>query len=180
MIIQNPTFAPGSLNTVATASLATYTSRVTPTGWQLYSTDTDFWNGGSQNIPTITPSYTILSGSSVTFTVPSGFNNTKVLFNMHNWGDVYISNVGMGALRYAISGSLVGGLAAGVAMTSWACPLPAGSTPRWNATAVWQLTNVTPGTYDVQFGVGRELESGSINAVIAWGTETKVEVFIQP
>lgn len=179
MRIDEPTFAPGGLNTVASASLATRTRTTSPTGWQLYSVDTNMHNIGSQNILT-SANFIFLSGSNLTFTVPAGFSATKVVFNHWNWGDAGSNSPAIGSLRYSISGSIVGGNVSGLGMVSWSSPSNATQTSRWNATSVHEVFNATPGTYTTRLGVIREAEAGGVTGLVSWNVSARVEVYVQP
>lgn len=161
------------------ASLATRTRHTHPTGWQLYSVDTNMYNIGSQNLWATSPNFTFLSGSNVTFTVPAGFAQTKVIFDYWNWGDAGSNNPAVGSLRYSMSSSILGGNVSGLGMASWSQPIAGGTTVRWNAKSVTEVFNATPGTYTVRLGVGREQELGGGTGLVSWNVQGRVEVYVQ-
>jgi hypothetical protein len=161
------------------ASLATRARHTSPTGWQLYSVDTNMYNLGSQNLWATSPSFAFLSGSNVTFTVPAGFTSTKVVFDYWNWGDAGSNNPAVGSLRYSMSSSLLGGNISGLGMASWSNPIAGGVTTRWNANAMTEVINGTPGTYTVRLGVSRESEAGGGTGLVSWNVAGRVEVYVQ-
>jgi hypothetical protein len=161
------------------ASLAIRTRHTAPTGWQLYSVDTNMYNIGSQNLWASSPSFTFLSGSNITFVIPTGFTSTKVVFDYWNWGDAGSNNAAVGSLRYSMSSSLLGGNVSGLGMASWSNPIAGGVTTRFNANAMHEVINGTPGTYTVRLGVARESESGGGTGLVSWNVGGRVEVYVQ-
>jgi hypothetical protein len=163
----------------ASASLATRTRTQSPTGWQLYSVDTNMYNIGSQNLWASSPNFTFLSGSNITFVIPAGFTSTKVVFDYWNWGDAGSNNPAVGSLRYSMSSSLLGGNVSGLGMASWSNPIAGGVTTRFNANAMHEVINGTPGTYTVRLGVARESEAGGGTGLVSWNVGGRVEVYVQ-
>jgi hypothetical protein len=161
------------------ASLATRARHTSPSGWQLYSVDTNMYNIGSQNLWATSPSFTFLSGSNITFIIPAGFTSTKVVFDYWNWGDAGSNNAAVGSVRYSMSSSLLGGNVSGLGMASWSNPIAGGVTTRWNANAMHEVINGTPGTYTVRLGVARESEAGGGTGLVSWNVAGRVEVYVQ-
>lgn len=136
------------------------------------------YQGGAQDIPI--NNYTFISGSTLTFTVPSGFSANRIVFQIHHWGDASASTLAMGSLRYRIRFTS-GGLASleGANIASWSLPI-ANQTTRFNSTGMAMVTTtVAPGTYTAIYEAIREGESGTITLLRGWVTNAQATVLVK-
>ena len=150
------------------------TTNQSTSSFTLYSMDTNTYPGGVRQNFALN-SYTTLSGSSVTFTVPSGFTTTKVLVSTTMWGDADVNGSAAGSIRtqYSISGYGV----VGASISSWASVVGS-STARFNLSNIGTL-NLAAGTYTIVYQAQRESEIGTITNAGQWGVTQKVEVFVK-
>ena len=133
-----------------------------PTNWQLV-------DNGVVSKTGFTPPLIILStnsgspqnitGSDITFTVPSGYAQNQVKIDWTLWGDLRPSDAGYGSFRmhYNYTGESSGS-SNFVAMTSWATTNGT-NWIRFITPISTILTNLAPGTYTITISVNREDET---------------------
>ncbi|MDQ1095244.1 MULTISPECIES: hypothetical protein [Chryseobacterium] len=148
------------------------------TSWKITNNDFNGTLNAAQAIATGN-TYQTITGSSVTVTVPPGYNQSIVTLNFDGWGDVDHTGVSMGSLRFQITQS--GTSAAtytSTSMTSWAVTNTGVSRIRFTFPAAYSISNLAPGTYTFNIQVVREGELGSApNAVNIWGIQSTAKVY---
>ncbi|WP_295232095.1 hypothetical protein, partial [uncultured Chryseobacterium sp.] len=147
------------------------------TSWKITNNAFNGTLNTPQDIPTGT-TYQVITGSSLTVTVPPGYNQSIVTLNFDGWGDVDQTGVSMGSLRFQIAQT--GTSAAtytSTTVTSWAAT-NTGARTRYTFPAAYSISNLAPGTYTFNLLVVREGELGAVpNAVNVWGIQSTAKVY---
>ena len=148
------------------------------TSWKITNNAFNGTLNTAQAIP-VGNTYQVINGSSVTVTVPGGYNQSIVTLNFDGWGHTYYSGVSMGSLRFQIAQT---GTAAATytstTMTSWSSPVNTDGYYRFTFPAAYSISNLAPGTYTFNLRVVREGEVGATaNEVVVWGIQSKAEVY---
>ncbi|WP_294207400.1 hypothetical protein [uncultured Chryseobacterium sp.] len=147
------------------------------TSWKITNNAFNGTLNVSQAISTGT-AYQTITGSSLTVTVPPGYNQSIVTLNFDGWGDVDQTGVSMGSLRFQIAQT--GTSAAtytSTTVTSWAAT-NTGARTRYTFPAAYSISNLAPGTYTFNLLVVREGELGAVpNAVNVWGIQSTAKVY---
>ncbi|MDQ1095243.1 MULTISPECIES: hypothetical protein [Chryseobacterium] len=148
------------------------------TSWKITNNAFNGTLNTSQTIPTGT-TYQTITGSSVTVTVPPGYNQSIVTLNFDGWGHTYFSGVSMGSLRFQIVQTGTAATTYGsTTMSSWAAPVNTSGYYRYTFPAAYSISNLAPGTYTFNLQVVREGEAGSApNEVVIWGVQSRAEVY---
>ncbi|MDQ1161378.1 hypothetical protein QE422_001746 [Chryseobacterium sp. SORGH_AS 447] len=147
------------------------------TSWKI--TDNAF-NGTLNSAQAIAGNnYQVITGSSVTVTVPGGYNESIVTLNFDGWGHTFYSGVSMGSLRFQIAQSgTSSNVYTSTTMTSWTAPVNSGGYYRFTFPAAYSISNLVPGTYTFNLQVIREGEVGAApNEVVVWGIQSRAEVY---
>ncbi|WPO81949.1 hypothetical protein SD427_14390 [Chryseobacterium sp. JJR-5R] len=123
--------------------------------------------------------YQVINGSSVTVTVPAGYNQSIVTLNFNGWGHTFYSGVSMGSLRFQIAQTGTSSATyTSTTMTSWLSPINSGGYYRYTFPAAYSISNLAPGTYTFNLQVVREGEAGAApNEVVVWGIRSTAEVY---
>jgi hypothetical protein len=152
-------------------------SALPDTSWKL--TDNAF-NGTLNVIQIIAQNntYQTINGGTVTVTVPSGYDQSRVVLKWDGWGDLSAQSMAMGSLRFQIVQSGTSSATYGsTTMSSWTVPF-AGYPFRFNFPAAYSISNLAPGTYTFNLQVLRTDEiGGPTNDVSVWGIQSRAEVY---
>ncbi|WP_394675370.1 hypothetical protein [uncultured Chryseobacterium sp.] len=148
------------------------------TSWKITNNAFNGTLNTPQDIPTGT-TYQVITGSSVTVTVPPGYNQSIVTLNFDGWGHTYFSGVSMGSLRFQIAqtGTSVATYTS-TTMSAWSSPVNTSGYYRYTFPAAYSISNLAPGTYTFNLQIVREGELGAVpNEVVVWGIQSKAEVY---
>ncbi|WPO81950.1 hypothetical protein SD427_14395 [Chryseobacterium sp. JJR-5R] len=147
------------------------------TSWKITN---NAFNGTLNSAQALTAgtAYQTVNGTSLTVTVPPGYNQSIVTLNFNGWGDVDPTGVSLGSLRFQITQSGTSANTYGsTTMTSWSVPVNGGR-PRYTFPAAYSISNLAPGTYTFNLQVVREEEAGSApNGVNIWGVQSTAKVY---
>ena len=125
----------------------------------------------------------MLTPSSITVTIPSGYTTNVVLLSFDVWGDVTWTpgnNTG-GSLRFHINqtGSSSNFIAS-ISMAAWAgTSTQANGVTRFSTPVAYAVTGLTQGTYTFTLYVNREHEGSSVGPVNVWGIQGRATVLVK-
>ncbi|MDQ1161379.1 hypothetical protein QE422_001747 [Chryseobacterium sp. SORGH_AS 447] len=147
------------------------------TSWKITN---NAFNGTLNSVQAISTgnTYQTVDGTSLTVTVPTGYNQSIVMLNFNGWGDVDPGGVSMGSLRFQIAQTgTATATYTSTTMTSWSFPVT-GARTRYTFPAAYSISNLAPGTYTFNLQVVREGETGTApNAVNVWGVQSTAKVY---